>query len=246
MILGAFGDSFLFGSDMPDIQDFDSANWFHPSKLTYTALLAKHLDYEYYCTALPAQGNKVIADDILRAVSYHQDRMFYIINWSWIDRFEYIGSKWSGKRMAPTVSAECEGWNSTLPGSHNENSKFYYKNFYSDLDAKLSNLMYINTALEALLDNNCKFLMTYMDHLLLDKQWHCTASIDYLQNRIQKYTTTYNGKTFLEWSRENQFPESKSWHPLELAHEEAAEYWLPKVSTLLNTNVKEDYLHAFI
>lgn len=235
MILGAFGDSFIFGSDMPDIQDHDSITWYHPSKLTYPSLLARHLNYEYYCTALPAQGNKVIADDILRAVSYHQNRMFYVINWSWIDRFEYIGRLWVNKSMAPGRSGECDGWCSTLPGKNNKESEFYYKNFYSDVDAKLSNLMYINTALQALLDNNCKFIMTYMDHLLFDKQWHCTASIDYLQNQIQPHTTSYNGKTFLEWSRMNQYPESKDWHPLEEAHKNAFKIWSPVAYRLLNS-----------
>jgi hypothetical protein len=237
MILGAFGDSFLFGSDLPDIQDYDSVVWHYPSKLTYPALIAKQLQLEYYCTALPAQGNKVIADDIIRAVQYHCDNMFYIINWTWIDRFEYIGEGRVGN---------CEGWNSLLPGQETQHSNFYYKNFYSDSDSKLSNLMYINTALQALLDNKCKFIMTYMDHLLFDKTWHCTTSIDYLQNKIQKYTTLYDSKTFLEWSRENQYPESRHWHPLEQAHKEASEHWLPKVRTLLNTHAKEDYLHAFI
>lgn len=237
MILGAFGDSFLFGSDLPDIQDYDSKCWFYPSKLTYSAKLSQKLNIDYYCTALPAQGNKVIADDIIRAVAHRGNNMLYIINWSWIDRFEYQGTA----RISPMVP----GWKTTLPGEQDKISDFYYKHFYSELDTKLSNLMYINTALEALLDNNCKFLMTYMDHLLFDKQWHCTASIDYLQNKIQKHTKLFNGKTFLEWSRDKNFPESESWHPLELAHEKAAEYWLPTVKALLNTHAKEDYLHAF-
>jgi len=236
MILGAFGDSFLYGSDLQDIQDYDSVMHPRPSKLTYPALLAKELDFEYYCTALPAQGNKVIADDIIRAISYNKNNMFYIINWSWIDRFEFMGEP----RVRRAV-----GWESTLPGKTDHKSEFYYKHFFSELDSKLSNLMYINTALEMLLKYDCKFIMTYMDHLLFDKQWHCTVSIDYLQNQIQKHTTSFNGKTFLEWSRDNNFPESESWHPLELAHEKAAEYWLPKVRTLINTHAKEDYLHAF-
>ena len=226
MILGAFGDSFLFGSDLLDIQDHDSIVWHHSSKLTYPALIAKRLQLEYYCTALPAQGNKVIADDIIRAVCYHKDNMIYIINWSWIDRYEYLSQARVG---------DAQGWNSTLPGINTAQSNAYYKYFYSDIDAKLSNLMYINTALDVLLENQCKFIMTYMDNLLFDKQWDCTVSIDYLQNHIQKYTTSYNGKTFLEWSRDNSFLESKHWHPLEEAHRSATEYWLPKVRSLLNT-----------
>ena len=149
MILGAFGDSFLFGSDLPDITDYDSIVYHHSSKLTYPALIAKQLQLEYYCAALPAQGNKVIADDVIRAVTYHKDKMLYIINWTWIDRYEYIGSGRVGG---------CSGWESTLPTSNDKKALFYYKNFYSDIDAKLSNLMYIYTALNFLLENKCKFI----------------------------------------------------------------------------------------
>lgn len=235
MIVGAFGDSFLFGSDLSDIQDIDSKQWFFSSKLTYSALIAKKLQAEYYCTALPAQGNKVISDDIVRAISYHGNKMFYIINWTWIDRYEYIAQTKVGT----------EGWHSTLPVDNGYESQYFYKHFYNDLDAKLSNLMYIYTALNCLLDNRCQFLMTYMDHLLFDKQFYCPASVDLLQNTIQKYTSTYKGKNFLEWSKEQELPISEAWHPLEESHQKAAEYWMPTIKTLLNTHAKEDYLHAF-
>jgi hypothetical protein len=243
MILGAFGDSFIYGSDLSDIQDDKSQHYFFPSHLTYPAVLAQKFNMDYYCTALPCQGNKVIADDILRAVIHHGKDMFYVISWSWIDRFEFQGL--SLINSASQTNASIAGWETVHPGRTDKCAELYYKNFYSDLDAKLSNLMYINTALEALLDNKCKFLMTYMDHLLFDKQWHCTASIDYLQNKIMKHATLFNGKTFLEWSRDNNFPESENWHPLELAHEKAAEYMLPVIHHSINTRAKEDYLHAF-
>ena len=237
MILGAFGDSFLFGSDLSDIQDQDSKQWFFPSKLTYPALLADKLNFQYYCTALPAQGNKVIADDILRAVAHHGNNMLYIINWSWIDRFEYMGHGRPG---------ECAGWCSTLPGNSDRNSEFYYKNFHSDIDCKLTNLMFIHTALNCLLEKDCVFIMTYMDELLFDKTWHCPPSVEYLQNSIQDFTTNYEGQNFLNWAKDNYYPISNNWHPLEESHQKASEYWLPKVKTLLNTHAKEDYLHAFI
>ena len=231
MILGAFGDSFLFGSDLSDIQDYDSINWHCSSKLTYPALIAKQLQLDYYCTALPAQGNKVIADDVIRAVNYHSNKMFYIINWTWIDRFEYMGESRCGG---------AEGWESTLPTKKDLKSSFYYKHFHSDLDSKLSSLMFINTALEILCNNNCKFIMTYMDDLLFDKTFHCSSTIDYLQDKISPYFSTFSEDNFLTWSRKNNFPISDHWHPLEHAHEKAAEYWVPKVRTLLNTTAKED------
>ena len=236
MILGAFGDSFVFGSDLSDIQNEDCFLYHISSNCTYSALIAKTINAEYYCTALPGQGNKVIADDILRAVAQHGNNMLYVINWSWIDRYEYMGTGRPG---------DCEGWCSTLPGQDDSNSIFYYKNFYTDIDAKLSNLMYISAAVDALVSNRCNFLITYMDYLLFDKTYHCPPSIDYLQSKLQKYMSTYQGKNFLDWSIANNFDVSKHWHPLEQAHEKAAEYWLPTVKTLLNTRAKEDYLHAF-
>ena len=235
MILGAFGDSFLFGSDLSDIQDHDSVNWFFPSKLTYPASIANKLNMEYLCTALPAQGNKVIADDILRAVLQHKDKMVYIINWTWIDRFEYIGQGRTGNS---------HGWCSTLPNSKNYHSEYYYKHFYSDIDAKISNLMYIDCILQSLLQNNCKFIMTFMDELLFDKQFHCPPSVEYLQNKIQPYVSTFDGMNFLDWSRNHGFPISDNWHPLEQAHEAATQYWLPTVKHMLNTSAKEDIIHA--
>jgi len=232
MIIGAFGDSFLFGSDLSDIQDIDSINWFFPSQKSYPALIANNLGIGYYCTALPAQGNKVIADDIIRTVSHRGSNVLYIINWTWIDRYDYLGIG----RIPP----ETIGWESTLPGKNNSNSNYYYKHFYTDIDAKLSNLMYINAALDCLLANNCKFIMTYMDHLLFDVEHNTTVSIKYLQNKIKPQCTNFSNMNFLEWSRKNQFPESNSWHPLEEAHQAASEYWMPKVRTLINNHIQED------
>ena len=235
MILGAFGDSFLFGSDLKDIQDPLSVYWFYPSKLTYTALLAQQLDLQYYCTALPCQGNKVIADDIIRTVALRGNDVFYFINWSWIDRFEYLGESRVGGSS---------GWESTLPGKNNNESNFYYKHFHSDVDSKLSSLLYINTVLDILLKEKCKFIMTYMDSLLFDKQWHCPASIDYLQDKVKPYMQNFDGMNFLDWSKKNNFKVSNNWHPLEEAHQAASEYWLPKVRTLLNSSAKEEKPNA--
>lgn len=232
MKIGAFGCSFLFGSDLADIQNEDCVNWFIPSKHTYPALIAKTLNLEYYCTALPGQGNKVIADDIMRAVEYNSNNMVYIINWTYIDRFEYLADARVGKGAI--------GWNSTLPGNTSKQSKFYNKHFYTDLDAKLSNLMYIKTATDCLRENNCKFIMTYMDHLLFDTIYDTTVSIEYLQKNIQNHLQNYESDNFLEWARKNNFSVSKHCHPLEQAHEAAAKYWLPTVTHMLNNRTQED------
>ena len=68
--------------------------------------------------------------------------------------------------------------------------------------------------------------MTYMDRLLLDQQWHAPNYVQILQEKIRPHLNDFGGMTFLEWSRANHFPESAHWHPLEQAHEQAANHWI--------------------
>ena len=235
MKIGAFGCSFLYGSDLSDIEDYKKSTIkFRSSRITYPALIAKKYNLEYYCTALPAQSNKIIADDILRAIAQQGNSILYVINWTWIDRHEYIGNDTRFKSGNP-------GWQQIVPTDTTQEASVYYKYFYSDLDAKLQNLMFIHTVLCALQENNCKFIMTYMDDLLFDSQWHCPSSISYLQNNIYPFMDSFEGKNFVEWAKQNKFKISENLHPLEQAHQAAAEYWLPKVRTLLNSSTKEEY-----
>ena len=224
------GDSFVWGSDLAD-QDYP---YFH-SKSVYPYLIAKHFGFDYECLAIPGIGNFVIYNNIVNALKTSNQDCLFFVNWSWVDRFDYADEK------------AHEGWNTVRPGLDNPyKDNFYYKNFHSELQDKLLSLTYIFSAIQLLQKSNCKFIMTYMDRLLLDKQWHCTPAVKVLQQQVQPFLQTIDGLTFLEWSRKNNFPESTGWHPLELAHKKASDYWMPKVSTLLNTSVKEDYLHAFI
>ena len=215
MILGAFGDSFLYGSDLKDCDDK------HHSLSTWPAIAAKKLDLEYKCYAYPGVGNQYIANSIIDCVSTHRANIVYIINWTWIDRFDYIDNINSS-------------WNTVRPSLDNKTvDEFYYKNFHSELKDKLSNLEHVYTTLSILKEHNCKFLMTYMDHLILDQKWHCTPGVNLLQNSVYSSLETFNGNTFLEWSRKHKFAESEKWHPLEEAHQHAAKYWLPRYEKLL-------------
>ena len=68
--------------------------------------------------------------------------------------------------------------------------------------------------------------MTHLDELLLDHRWHSTMALRHLQLNAQKYLTTFEGRTFLDWSRAHGFAESPTWHPLEQAHRAAADYMI--------------------
>ena len=88
--------------------------------------------------------------------------------------------------------------------------------------------MTIKCVIDALKAKKIPFVMTYMDDLLFDTRWNTSDSIKYLQDYIRPYMTDFEGKTFLEWSRQNGYAESTNWHPLEQAHKAAADYMIEK------------------
>ena len=75
--------------------------------------------------------------------------------------------------------------------------------------------------------------MTCIDDLIFDRQWHNTYNISTMQDRVEPYITRFEGKNFLDWSREKGFPISETLHPLESAHAAAAEYLLPIAQSLV-------------
>lgn len=224
MILGAFGDSFLFGSDLQD------CHLINGSSNTWPALICNKLNLDYKCYAWPGIGNRQILNSLL---ANYQTCDIAVINWTWIDRFDYVG-------------ATDNKWYTILPAKTDTVSEYYYKHIHSELLDKLNVLGVIYQAICLL--ESCKkpYLMTYMDKLLLDKTWHCPKEVSVLQDQVYSKLHTMDGLSFLDWTKHQNFPISNTWHPLEESHQKAAEYWLPTVIHLLNTHAKEDYLHAFI
>lgn len=211
-----FGDSFLFGSDLSD-----SDNKTVYSKLTWPALIAKNLRLEYRDFSIGGQGNTSIASRILHNAN---ENSLNIINWTWIDRFDY--------NMENV-------WPATVRPDGNNNSELFYKHFHTEFDDKLRSLMIIYSTISYLREYQIPFICTYMDKLLFDKEKYNLSIVSKLQNLIRKELRTFpNGQTFLEWSRANGYPESDLWHPLELAHEKAAEYWLSIYEKEISKHIK--------
>jgi hypothetical protein len=214
MKIKSFGCSFMFGNDLPDVDDQIKNP--PPSNLTWPALIAKGLEVKYECHAVGGSGNLQILEKVLSQAAV-EDNSFFIIGWTWIDRFDYFDSE---KAL----------WNTVLPGNSDKLSKNFYSNFHSEYHDKLLSLIYIQTALETLQRRNIPFLMTYLDDLILDNRWHSTLAVRHLQLNIQKHFTTFEGMNFLQWSRKNNYAESKLWHPLEDAHRAAADYMSNKIN----------------
>ena len=214
MKLKSFGCSFVFGSDLSDLPDSSIAN--DPcgkfSRLTWPALLADKLNLDYDCHARPGSGNLQIAERVLNQCEVDDDTL-YIIDWTWTDRFDYVQSDdfW-------------QPWGTLRPTSDEEHAKSYYKNLHSEYADKLLTLICMKTVLNTLLEKRIKFIMTYEDELIFDQRWHVSPAVKELQHSLSGYMTKFKDQTFLRWSRSNGYPESPNWHPLEQAHQAAADY----------------------
>lgn len=208
MIVKSFGCSFISGTDLAD--DGLGKAKAPPSKLSWPSLLAQHFGCEYYCYAKPGSGNLRILESMLNQLK--QEDSIFIIGWTWIDRFDYTTTD--------------DVWRSILPNDRDHISEYYYKNLHSQYRDKLTSLIHIKTAIDFLLDYNQKFIMVCQDPLLFETKWHTSPGLIRLQEKIRPYIKDFQGKTFLEWSRDHGFKISDRWHPLEEAHAAAAKYAL--------------------
>lgn len=176
---------------------------------------------EYECHAEPGTGNFKILSSIVSQASL-DDPALFLINWTWIDRFDFVDGQ--------------EQWITILPGDRNKTSDLYYKHFHSQIKDMMTSIYAINTAIDFLRERNIPFLMTYMDYSMLhhvDANWHDPKYISVMQDKVRRVVIDFQGKNFLDWSREKKFDISDAWHPLEEAHKAAADYMQPFIDTIL-------------
>ena len=217
MNLTSFGCSFIFGSDLADAEMIPGTPG-QPSEKSWPALVAQHFQRKYHCRAYPGCGNLLIAERILLDLKHKiPTNQFYIIGWTWIDRFDYNDPN------------KTDNWNTLHPSGTDTVEQSYYRDLHSEYADKLRSLITIKAVIDTLNQQGILFLMTNMDKLLFDKSWNTSTSVDYLQDYVRPYMTDFEGMTFLEWSRHHGFAESPGWHPLEQAHQAAADYIIKAV-----------------
>jgi hypothetical protein len=229
MKLKSFGCSFIFGSDLAD--DGRELPIPTPSNNTWPALLANDLNYTYECYARPGAGNLRTLEKILNQ-AYSEDPAVFVIGWTWIDRFDYTTTI-----TEPTFRSEIvdgEVWKTVMPIDTDVRASNYYRDLHSQYRDKLTNLVYIKTAIDTLNQKSIPFIMTYMDELLFETQWQCTDAVKDLQNYIRPCMTTFEGSTFLDWSAKKGFPISNTLHPLEPAHRAGFELLKSNLDAILH------------
>lgn len=206
MKVKGFGCSFVAGTDLANPNN------------TWPALIAQKLGLEYQSFAAPGVGNLNILHQILSEID--REPAIYFVTWSWIDRFDYLDSY-------------DNRWQSLLPNATGAAAQTYYRDLHSQYRDKLTSLLNIQTAIDQLNKKQQRFVMTAMDSLLWENQWHCDTVIEQLQQYCLPHIKSFNGYNFLDWSRQHNFRESSQWHPLEDAHQAAADYaWQHFIPTL--------------
>jgi len=223
MLVKSFGCSFIFGTDLPDQVVIDPSR---PSQLTWPAKLSQQLGHYHRCHARAGSGNLNIANSVLTEIAQNHSA-FFIIGWTWIDRFDYIDQN--------------QQWSTIRPGSLSDLAKTYYRELHSEARDKLASLIAIRTVIDSLRERDFPFIMTYMDELLFDRTYNTTLTIQALQDYVEPYMTQFEGKTFLDWSRSHGYPESDNWHPLEQAHAAGAELM---IQTFDKQNTNDRWHHV--
>lgn len=232
MKLKSFGCSFVFGTDLPNDEDGPMAT---PSDHAYPVLLANQLDMPWACHARPGAGNFEILNRILTEISKGEP-MLAVINWTWIDRYSWIDET----QYRPNHPYNPLGWRSILPVETDARAEFYYRNLHTQLRDKIETLICIKSAIDCLRSAAVPFIMTWTDYLIWETKWHCPDSVAWLQAQIGPWLTDFDGKNFVDWSRDRGHNISATMHPLESAHRDAADFLWTKWNTILRSNISND------
>jgi len=210
----SFGCCFVWGNEMRDTTPTQASN------STWPALLAQHLKLPYECHAQAGHGNFSITNQVLDQIATDEPAL-YVINWTWIDRFDYLDPNYQDGR-----------WNTFRPGAHGAGNRyrpestFYYRCIHSELRDKLTSLQNIKLVAMELESVGQPFIMTYMDDLLFDQRWNTTPSMLKQQEYLKSRMHTFNGDNMVEYAKNNGHNITPAAHPLEPAHRDLFNYAL--------------------
>ncbi len=230
----AFGDSFTWGSDMKDTFRYDlgerkenvdnDPNWYvnSYSRSTWQSLLASTYGFKYICHAREGCSNQSIVREFFRHAHTFKEGDLISVNFTWRDRYDFLNTD----EMNPNYDYDdSTAWETVRPsGCESKYFELYYKNIQSAQWDIVESLKAINLIISYLKLNKHKFIITCIDKLIYDDPHHPIDIADTLRQQFKDDITWFDGKGFLDWSRDNNYPVSEMWHPLEEAHEAALKY----------------------
>ena len=227
MKIVSFGDSFIYGSELEDNTDGSRA---------WPGLIANQLGCEYQTLANPGCGNESIAMQIMHYFSANttQDTLA-VINWTWTQRWDfYVKDHETGITLGPTCVPE------KLAHLVDKIQGQRLVDFYNDyansslLWNKFRTLQTVANVQQYLNNKGISSIQTYTDQHMFDTQWHAPDYIKELQDIVRPAMSTWDGLTYLEWCDKQNFYKTDTLHPLEQAHEAAANFWIETYRQKLN------------
>ena len=222
----SFGDSFIFGLELGNNPTGCQA---------WPGLVANNLRIKYQTCAVAGCGNDHIARQIY---SYFANNSTHdtlaVINWTWAQRWDfYIVEHETWITLGPTCVPE------KLKGLVDQTQANDIVDFYraransSLLWNKFRNLQTIWSVQNYLKQKGVTTVQTYMDYDLFDQKFHAPDYVTELQDLIKPSLSLFEEKNFVDWSRSKGFEVTGALHPLEKAHQAAAELWQEQYSQLL-------------
>lgn len=219
--IAGFGDSFVWGSEIPKNID---------GSLAWPGIAAKNLNCSYKSFAVPGCGNDNIARQLYSYYSEPKNKKtLAVVNWTWSQRWDfYITEHETWITLGPTCVPK------KLEHLVDQTQSVRLVEFYRDYAGKsltwnkFRNLQTIYAAQQFLNSLGIDSVQTYMDHQLFDQEYHAPDYIKLLQDLIKPSMQLFNGQNFLDWSYTNGYEVTKGGlHPLQSAHENAAALWQP-------------------
>jgi hypothetical protein len=215
----SFGDSFVFGSELPNNKNGHQA---------WAGLVAQELECQYYTSAVPGCGNDHIARQIYSWFSSHPvENTLAVINWTWMCRWDfYIVEHETWITLGPTCVPENLKGLVTQTDAQDMIDFYKHRANSSLLWNKIRNLQTIWAAQQYLKLKGINSIETYMDYEMFDQKWHAPDYVKELQKLVFPRLELFEGKNFVDWSHAHGYPVTiEGNHPLEQAHLAAANYW---------------------
>jgi hypothetical protein len=217
----SFGDSFVFGSEQPGNND---------GRMGWPGRAASSLGLEFDCVAVPGCGNDAIARQVFEYFETHSAAdTIAVINWTWTLRWDfYIVDSEQWVTLGPTcVPQRLE----SHVGLDRAAGIIDFYNQYagdSSLWNKWRSVSSIYSAQQYLDCLGVPAVETYIDPEILVDTEHAPPYVRAMQRSIGPRMRTFDGLNFLDWSRHHGHEVTDpGLHPLESAHQAAAELWQP-------------------
>jgi hypothetical protein len=225
----SFGDNFIFGSELKNNRA-GSRSW--------VAQAANNLNFAFKTYAVPGCGNDHIARQIYSYFANNStDNTLAVINWTWTGRWDfYITEHETWITLGPTcvpdklkhLVGQTEAENLIEFYQHRANSSLLWNKF--------RNLQTIYATQSYLKSQGILNIQTYMDDHLFNTEYHAPDYVQQLQNLVQLDMQSFEGKNFVDWSRDQGFLITNTLHPLEDAHNAACELWQPIYANILDNS----------